>query len=168
MNSSFIRKPENMFALVCLVFSTLGFVFMGALVAKPKVLFGQSLTAITPSIFPSIILGLLALLCLAHLIIAKRNFVPSNEQGIIGIGRGAVFFSIMTVYGLVLVPLGFIISSSITIAVLSWYTGNRSKLQIALIAILAPIFLYLSATRLLAVYLPELDVIELAISRLLG
>lgn len=167
MNSSFLKKPENMFALVCFVLSALGFLFMGALVAKPKTLFGESLTAITPSIFPSFILGSLALLCLAQLVIAKRSYVPNEEEGVIGIGRGAIFFSIMTVYGLILVPFGFIISSAMVVATLSWFTGNRSIVQILLIATIAPVLLYLSATRLLAVYLPELDVIELAISRLL-
>ena len=46
--------------------------------------------------------------------------------------------------------------------------GNRSPLQIGLVSIASPILLYLLATRLLAVSLPELSAIEFAYSRLLG
>ena len=169
MNSEFWKKSENAFVLVCLILSTLAFVFVNALIGKPKVLFGQSLTAITPSIFPSIVLALLAILCVFQLVLSLRKGpVSAAEIGIVGWKRGVVFFGIMTIYGLSLVPVGFVISSAVTLAVLSWFVGNRSIGQIILVSALAPLVLYLAATRLLAVSLPELNFIEIAISRLLG
>lgn len=169
MTNSFWKKSENLFALGCLTLSVLAYLFLGSLIAQPKVLFGKSLTAITPSSFPSIVLGLLIFLCLVHLLLgARKQVTDDSEIGIAGWRRGGIFFGIMTVYGLLLVPLGFIISSTLAIAVLSWFTGNRSIVQIVLVALIAPVLLYLSATRLLAVSLPELNFIEIALSRLLG
>jgi len=46
--------------------------------------------------------------------------------------------------------------------------GNRSPVQIALLSVLSPVLVYLAATRLLAVSLPELNANELLYSRLLG
>jgi putative tricarboxylic transport membrane protein len=169
MNGEFWRKSENVFVLVCLVLSGSAFVFVNALIGKPKVLFGKSLTAIAPASFPSIVLAFLALLCILQLVVNLRKG-PGRVAGggIVGWNRGVVFFGIMTVYALILVPIGFIISSALAVAVLSWFVGNRSILQIAFVSALAPVLLYLAATRLLAVSLPELNFIEIAISRLLG
>ena len=166
MTNDFWKKSDTLFVCLFLILSVLGFVFVGSLIGAPKVLFGASLTAITPSIFPSIILGLLAVLCAAHLVLTARK--PSSAEGIVGWRRGIIFFGIMTVYGLALVPVGFIISSGITLAVLSWFVGNRSIIQIILVSTIAPLALYLAATRLLAVSLPELNFIELAIARVLA
>jgi len=167
MTRSFWRKPESIFAAVCLILSVLAALFVHALIGKPKVLFGESLTAITPSIFPSIVLTLLAILSAAHLVFDMRSHhAEEAAPGIVGWRRGAVFFGIMTIYALVLQPLGFLISSTFALAVLSWFVGNRIIWQIVLVATLAPFLLYLAATRLLAVSLPELDVIERAIAQL--
>jgi putative tricarboxylic transport membrane protein len=74
----------------------------------------------------------------------------------------------MTFYALVMEPFGFLISSIMAMVLLSLQMGNRSVWQIALLSCLSPILLYLAATRLLAVSLPELNLIELAYARLLG
>ena len=167
MKKSFWKTPETLFALTCLVLGGLGFLFVGSLVAEPKVLFGRSLTAITPTLFPSIVLTLMFVLCAIQLLLNFRATAQvQGAPGLEGWRRGALFFGVMTIYALAMVPIGFIISSSITIAVLSLFIGNRNVLQIILVATLAPILLYLAATRLLAVSLPELNVIELAISRM--
>ena len=167
MKQSFWKTPETLFSLTCLFLGGLGFVFLGSLVAEPKVLFGRSLTAITPTLFPSIVLTCMFLLCAVQLVL---NFSAKTQgdgaSGLAGWRRGAVFFGIMTVYALAMVPIGFIISSAITIAVLSLFIGNRNIVQIIAVALLGPVLLYLAATRLLAVSLPELNGIELAISRM--
>ncbi len=165
----FWSTPETLFALTCLAVGALGYVFMGSLVAEPKVLFGRALTAITPSMFPSIVLALLFILC-AILVALQFRSPPDLDgpRGIVGWRRGVVFFAILTVYALLMVPIGFITSSAIATAVLSLFIGNRSIVQVALLSIFGPFLLYLSATRVLAVSLPELNAIEVAISRMLG
>jgi putative tricarboxylic transport membrane protein len=74
----------------------------------------------------------------------------------------------MILYALTMQPFGFLISSAVAIALMSWQLGSRSIVQTLILCFVAPVLLYLAATRLLAVSLPELNVIELAYARLLG
>jgi putative tricarboxylic transport membrane protein len=162
------KTPENYFTLTCLVMSVLALLSIGWLVAAPKLLFGRSLTAITPSLFPQIVLGTLAVLSFALAWQINRN--PPDEaipSGIYGLSRGAAFFGVMTFYALTMTPFGFLISSAISMAALSVLSGNRTVWQIVLLCTLGPALLYLAATRLLAVSLPELNAIELFYARLL-
>jgi putative tricarboxylic transport membrane protein len=162
--------PEIVVLTVLLALSLLGLIFISSLVAPPKLLFGRSLSALAPSLFPSIIFTLLALLCVVLLYLLNQQGGHENEGGLTQgeWRRGAVFFGIMTLYALTLQPFGFLISSAIAVALLSWQMGNRSWVQTALLSLAGPVLLYLAATRLLAVSLPELNVIELAYVRLLG
>ena len=162
--------PQVVVLAILLTLSLLGLIFIGALVASPKLLLGRSLSAIAPSLFPTIILSLLALLCAILLFLLNRSGSHEGE-GRMAHGewrRGGVFFGIMTLYALTMQPFGFLISSAIATALSSWQLGNRSIPQFILLCFAAPVLLYLAATRLLAVSLPELNVIELAYARLLG
>lgn len=164
----FARTPESYFTIGCLVLSVLGLIFMGSLVAAPKLLFGRSLTAIPPSMFPNIIIGALAVLSLVLVLLLSRVPAdPRTQGGIPGWRRGAVFFGIMTFYALAMTPFGFFASSAISLIAISLLTGNRVIWQIVSLAVLAPSLLYLAATRLLAVSLPELNAVELFYARLL-
>ena len=64
--------PDVLIAAVLLVLAGLSLLFLGSLVAPPKPLLGQSMTAITPSMFPSIVLSLLTLLCAIFLVVRIR------------------------------------------------------------------------------------------------
>ncbi len=153
-----------------LVLAVLSVAFIGALVAPPKVLFGRSLTAIPPSLFPLIALSLLALLCGTFIFWRSRNADPDDAASfsIEGWKRGILLFGLMTFYALTMQPFGFLISSAIAMVLISWLAGNRSVWQIVLLSVVGPILLYLTATRLLAVSLPELSVIEFFYARMLG
>ena len=158
---------------MCLFVATLALVFLGSLVAPPKLLFGRSLTAIDPDLFPMIVLAILAVLCAVQLSLAYGRTSDADSEDIAsdvnnGWRRGVVFFGIMVIYALLMSPIGFLLSSALATAALSWQIGNRSIIQIVVLSFGAPILLYLGATRLLAVSLPELNVIELAYSRLLA
>ena len=120
--------------------------------------------------FPAIVISLLAALCAIWLLtLARKGNEAVSEPGLSeGLVRAVALFAIMTFYALAMVPFGFLISSVISIALISLLVGNRSFLQIAVLSIVSPIALYLVATRLLAVSLPELSPIEFAYSRILG
>lgn len=147
---------------------------MPLLVAAPKLLFGRSLSAIAPSLFPSITLSLIAFLAVLVILfswIAGRRrtlaaeLVNGDESDAEDSSGGLIsttfFFALLTGYGLLLKPLGFLISSFLVISATSLLLGNRNWLQILLLAVLAPICLYLVATRAMLVSLPELNQIEL-------
>ncbi len=155
---------------VLLALSLLGLLFMNSLVAEPKLLFGRSLSALEPSLFPSIIFILLALLCTVLLVLLNQQGGHEYKSHLSSsrVSRGVVFFGILILYALTMQPFGFLISSAIAVALLSLQMGNRSIWQVALLSLGGPALLYLAATRLLAVSLPELHIIELAYTRLLG
>lgn len=162
--------PEFLVLAGLLVLSVLGLVFMDALVAQPKLLFGRSLSALAPSLFPKIVMTLLALLCAILLILLRqRGYLdPRIDSRPFNWTRATAFFGIMLVYALTMEPLGFLISSFIAVVALSSLMGSRSIVQIGIVSIAAPVLLYLAATRLLAVSLPELNSIELFYAKMLG
>ncbi len=162
--------PEVISVTVLFVLACVSLLTLNYLVAPPKVLFGRSLTAIPPWLFPAIVISMLAILCAIWLaILARHKNETASEPGLSeGVFRAVALFAIMTFYALAMSPLGFLISTVISLSAISWLVGNRSILQIAVLSIVSPIALYLVATRLLAVSLPELSPIEFAYSRILG
>ena len=164
--------PEVLIVIALLVLSILALVFLGSLVEPPKLLFGRSLTAITPSLFPMIIIAALAIMCAILMFVMRAGGAETTGGGEVlsksEWQRGLAFFAIMIAYALTMAPFGFLISSAISMIALSLLMGTRSVLQIIGVAGLGPVLLYLAATRLLAVSLPELNTIEIFYSRLLG
>jgi len=177
--SHFRLSPEKAIPLVLLAMSILALVFMGQLVAAPKVLMGRSLTAIEPSLFPKLMIASLAVLSALVLLMsfiekkttAEITAEASAEEGPTdwnGIRRAVLLFAFMLFFALTMKPFGFLISASISMLAISVLVGNRSVLQISLLVTLAPAMLYLAATRILAVSLPELNFIELFYAQTLG
>lgn len=138
--------------------------FMNVLVAKPKLLFGRSLNAIEPTLFPTLVLVALAAIAAGILVAHRRTLVivPKGGKESGQLILALQFFAVMVFYALTMVPFGFLISSAIALGAISWLAGNRSLIQIAAVAIVSPILLYIVATRGLAVSLPELSPIEFA------
>lgn len=162
--------PEFAVTLAFLTLASLALIFIGSLVAPPKLLFGRSLTAIAPALFPTLILSAMAALCAALLALRLRRDERDSDEGQVfrGWERGAVLFGLMTLYALTMEPFGFLISSVLAIVSISVLMGNKSAVQIAIISTVGPVALYLAATRLLAVSLPELNAIEFAYARIIG
>ena len=157
-------------AILCAL-SVLSVLFMSQLVAPPKVLFGRSLTAISPTMFPYLILTALAALNALYLYHCKNRpdgFLHEPTLNNDSRTKGALFFAIMLFYSLTMVPFGFFISSALSLAMATILVGNRSVIQIVLVSIVPPVVLYLGATRLLAVALPELSPIEFFYAYVLG
>ena len=181
MNES---KKEILFAAVAGFTALAAILAMPVLVASPKLLFGRSLSAISPSLFPYVTLSLIAFLSAALCIVSFTNIrlkqtrhshesetidesSVSNENEENNSTKKTSFFLLLLGYGLLLKPIGFFISSSIVITLASLLLGNRHWIQITLLAVIAPVCLYLIATRGMLVSLPELNTIELFYSRLI-
>jgi len=165
MKAVFSRlSAEGWLAGALLVIAILCLALMEFLVAKPKLLFGRSLNAIEPSLFPSIVLAMLAILCAAYLVARRRSLLvaanAAREEG--SVILALKFFAILIFYALTMAPFGFLISTALSLAMVSVLTGNRSVLQILAVSLISPVALYLVATRGLAVSLPELSPIEFA------
>lgn len=165
----FEPTPENLTLLGLLIASTLSLACLSVMISTPKALFGGSLSAISPSLFPSIVLVLLAAMCIGTLALNRMAPPEAAAEGLSRSEwlRAIALFGIMTLYALTMGSFGFLISSAIATALIALQMGARGPLQIACVALVAPVLLYLGATRLLAVSLPELSVIEFAYARLL-
>jgi putative tricarboxylic transport membrane protein len=168
-------SPEKAVLTALLAGSLLALLFMGQLIAPPKVLLGRMLTAISPSLFPTLIISALAAFSALVLLLSfagdgHRSDPDAQKVSVdwSGVLRALLLFVCMLFYALSMVPLGFLISSCITLILISLLAGNRSILQIGILATLGPISLYLVATRILAVSLPELNAIELFYAQTLG
>lgn len=145
------------------VISSSALLFTNALIAKPKVLFGRSLSPIEPTLFPSIILTLLVLLCTIYLFTNRNRLLESStSRNYASAFKTIRFFIILVVYAVTMIPFGFLISSAVAMSSIALIAGNRSLVQIFALSIISPITIYLVATRGLAVSLPELSPIEFA------
>lgn len=164
------RTPETLTTIALLVGSILSLIFMNSLVAEPRALFGRSLSAIPPSMFPAISLTIMAILCACALLLIVTGTVAEQGEKMDRAQwlRAILFFAIMVLYALTMSPLGFLISSAIAVTLISLHMGARSLIQIGLVALIGPVALYLAATRLLAVSLPELVAVDLFYSRVIS
>jgi len=180
------QKNVILFAGVTGIIALAAILAMQNLVASPKLLFGRSLSAISPTLFPYITLTLVVLLSAVLILISLVSSKDKKIQDNIALAnvqedtdeltnettdkqwfKKAAFFVLLVAYGLLLKPFGFLISSCLAITASSLLLGNRHWVQIALLAILAPVCLYLVATRGMLVSLPELNQIELFYSHLI-
>ena len=183
-------KKDILFGVISGAIALAAILAMPVLVASPKLLFGRSLSAIAPSLFPYVTLFLIVLLSVAlciitlintrlkhtrtatNSVIASELVTPDAIQTSDARQDGdwvsqALFFLLLVGYGLLLKPIGFFLSSCIVITLASLLLGNRHWVQIGLLAVLAPICLYLIATRGMLVSLPELNTIELLYSQVI-
>lgn len=162
--------PETAVLSVLLALSVVALLFLESLVAPPKLLFGRSLSAVAPSLLPSIVLSALAFLCALVLLLGVRRSEQAAAPSRVGPEwrRAAGFFGIMLLYAVTMRPFGFLISSAVSVVLLSALMGSRSWAATGALALAGPVVLYLAATRLLAVSLPEHHFIEVAYARLLG
>ncbi|AKS47199.1 putative tricarboxylic transport membrane protein [Octadecabacter temperatus] len=169
-NKNLFKSPEVKMLVVLFLGAVLSLVFLSFLVAEPKALFGRSLSAIAPTLFPGIVLFLMAVMCGIEFFMIRAGTVAEPEEGMSRPEwvRAAMLFGTLTLFALTMQPFGFLISTAIATTLISLQMGARSPIQIALVAIVGPVALYLAATQLLAVSLPELNSIELFYSRVLS
>lgn len=120
-----LKSPETQMLLALFVAAVLSLIFMQSLVAAPKVLFGRSLSAISPSLFPSIVLSLMALMCAGALLMIRSGVVAEQAERMVRAEwiRAVVMFGIMVLYALTMAPFGFLISTAIAVTLISLQMG---------------------------------------------
>ena len=126
-------------------------------VEEPVIIFGQSLNALDPTLFPRILAVGFVLLggwyAVVSLGLRERNgFRDLDRQACINVGVSIGAFAL---YAVAMEPLGFVLSSVLLILGLSAFYGARNLFLIALVGIGVPITIYMIFTRLLQVFLPE-------------
>ena len=125
-------------------------------VEKPVIVFGQSLNALDPTLFPRIVavgmFGLGIWLFFKSFNLNEHNrFRDLDWEACINVGVSVVSF---TLYALLMEPLGFVLSSVLLVGGLSIFYGIRNIALIAGVSIVIPVAIYFVFTRALQVFLP--------------
>ena len=143
-------------AVVFIVFAIVLFFITPYQVEKPAIVFGQSLNALDPTLFPRIVaiflLGLGGWLFFESFSLTERNgFRDLDREAYVNVGVSVGAF---TLYAVLMEPLGFILSSILLVGGLSIFYGVRNLLLVAAVSILVPVAIYFTFTRMLQVFLP--------------
>jgi putative tricarboxylic transport membrane protein len=144
-------------AVFLILFSILFYVLIPYQIAKPKLFMGRVLMGMKPTLFPRLtMIGLLGL-SIWYLIqsfnLWEKNLFKDLDRK--SLTRIVVTFIILVAYALLLEPLGFVLSSALTVGTLTLYLGNRNIFILFLVIIVIPLAIFFIFTRALRVSLPE-------------
>jgi putative tricarboxylic transport membrane protein len=155
-------KKLNFNSYASLVFIALGafiFLVIPTQIEKPLIIFGQSLNALDPTLFPSIVaLGFIGLgvwsFFVSFSIDQTNGFTNLDREAYVNV---AITMAALFAYALLMVPMGFIPSSAVLVAGLSYFFGIRNIPLILAIGLGVPTATYFIFTKGLKVFLPEIS-----------
>jgi len=145
-------------ALICLSAALLS-IIMPQLVESGGIEIGRSYTTMSPSLIPRLIFGVLAVVAGIATVAAVKRFrevktvSPGDEFE--RFGRAAIVAVVVLAYALTVTWLGFILSTMIVAAVLSYFLGLRNPLAYIPGVLIIPILIRFVFERLLLISLPR-------------
>ncbi len=156
----FIRRKVNfntITACFLIVFSAVLLIIIPDQIAKPKLLMGRALMGLKPTLFPYIAGSLLLLLSIWYLVksfsLDETNLFRQLDRN--GALKVSVSIAVFLAYALLMVPLGFVVSTFLAMLVLTTFFGNRNFVIGISISVAVPLIVFFGFTRLLSVSLPE-------------
>ena len=169
------RQADARFTAVVLVLALLALAFSGWLVVDAPIPLDRDLLAMSPRVFPFLILLSTAVVASIFLGLRMREIgADTAAAGTVDatISRTAMlrqlaFLVISVTCALVLNTLGFMITMFILMASTSILVGNRNPLQILGSSILIPLGFYIAVTHVMRTALPEIDLVQRALAPLL-
>ncbi|MFL2546204.1 MAG: tripartite tricarboxylate transporter TctB family protein [Candidatus Rariloculaceae bacterium] len=164
-------QADIAFTAVVLLLAVLALIFGGWLIAQPPIPLGSDILAMSPSVFPTLIVAGTAIVSLLFLVGQARvgmlwrtpgTSAPATQAA--AIYRQILFVAITVACALALPLLGFLTTMFLLMASTSILVGNRSPIQILSLSIVLPLSFYVAVTHVLRTELPEADVIERALA----
>ena len=171
-----VRQADVRFAAVALVLSVLALLFSGRLIVDAPISLDRDLLAMSPRVFPYLILFGTVAVAAIFLAIRVRDAGSGSASAVGTIDAAAsraaamrqlAFLIISVACALVLNTLGFIVTMFILMASTSILVGNRKPLQILGISLAIPLGFYIAVTHVMRTALPEIDVVQRALAPLL-
>lgn len=168
------RHPDARFTAVVLALSALALVFSGQLIVDPPIPLSGDLLAMSPRVFPFLILlstVAVAMTFLAFRVREVEHLRPETAYSVVSraaLVRQLVFLVITVSCALLLSTLGFIITMFILMVSTSILVGNRNPVQILGISILIPLGFYIAVTHVMRTALPEIDLVQRGLQPLLS
>ncbi|MGI9257400.1 MAG: tripartite tricarboxylate transporter TctB family protein [Gammaproteobacteria bacterium] len=167
-------QADVTFTAVVFAIAVLALVFGGWLIADPPIPLGPDILAMSPRVFPTLILLATAVVSFIFLVLSHKNgtmFRSGSNVAVEGrhgaLIRQGLFVVITVCCALVLTTVGFLTTMFVLIASTAVLVGNRSIAQILAISIVIPLSFYIVVTHVMRTELPEADVIERALQPIL-
>ncbi len=120
-------------------------------VGKPVTLFGAPAEGLAPDAMPRMVLVALFVAAAAGLVTSFRK--GGGQYARPGL-RVLVTSGASFLFAAVLIPLGFVLASALTVGLLAIYLGGRHPIGLALAGFGVPVAIYLIFTRVLHISLP--------------
>lgn len=127
------------------------YVLVPGQVGKPVTLFGAAPQGLSPDAMPRIIL--IAIIG-AALVGAAKSFRQAATRITLPNRAVAITCAASFLFAAVLVPVGFVLASAMTVLLLAGFLGGRQPIGLALSGIAVPLAIYLIFTRVLHIALP--------------
>ena len=171
-----VRQADVRFAAVALVLSVLAFLFSGRLIVDAPIPLDRDLLAMSPRVFPYLILFGTVVVAAIFLGMRIRGAGPDRDVAFgptdaaasrAAMLRQLAFLIISVGCALLLNTLGFIITMFILMATTSILVGNRKPLQVLGISLAIPLAFYIAVTHVMRTALPEIDLVQRALAPLL-
>jgi putative tricarboxylic transport membrane protein len=168
-----VARPQAdiAFTAVVLLLAVLALIFGSWLIVQPPIPLGPDILAMSPSLFPTLIVAVTAIVSLLYLVGQARIGMlwktPGTSEPVAqaaAIYRQIFFVAITVGCALALTSLGFLTTMFLLMASTSILVGNRSPIQILSLSIVLPLSFYIAVTHVLRTELPEADVIERALA----
>ncbi len=170
------RQADVRFTAVVLVLSVLALLFSGSLIDEPPIPLDRDMMAMSPRVFPYLILLSTVAVAAIFLGIRIREADPGGDitaaAGYRAASRTAIlrqvaFLVITVACALLLNTLGFLITMFLLMVSTSILVGNRNPVQVLGISILIPLGFYIAVTHVMRTALPEIDLVQRALTPLL-
>ncbi|MDA1090782.1 MAG: tripartite tricarboxylate transporter TctB family protein [Proteobacteria bacterium] len=151
---------NTVFGVLFVVASAVLFLIIPGQIEKPLFVLDENVNALKPNLFPRLAAigfgGLGVWLFFRSFSIDEKNkFKNLDRQAIANV---LVTLVMMSVYGPLMMQIGFVVSSAVVIAALSTFFGNRSYGLTAAISIVIPVSIFFVFTNLLATSLPPFPI----------
>lgn len=167
-------QADVTFTAVVFALAFLALVFGGWLIADTPIPLGRDILAMSPRVFPTLILLATAVVSFIFLVLSHRNgtmfrndlsIAAADRQG--ALIRQGLFVVITVGCALVLTTLGFLTTMFVLMVSTALLVGNRNIAQILAISIVIPLSFYIVVTHIMRTELPEADVVERALQPIL-
>ena len=137
-------------------------IFMPYLIGSGGIETAREFLTLTPAFFPSLTMGLLAVVCVPYAIGAVRGLAKSNEahtaDDLSRLKRAGFMFVIAVFYAGVMSWMGFILSTMLVAFVVSYFLGLRKPLAFLPAVAIAPILIRFMFERWLYIALPRSEI----------
>lgn len=160
-------RADVTFAAVVLVLAVLALIFGSWLIAQPLIPLGPDILAMSPSVFPTLVLvgtTIVSFIFLASQVWRGTLWYATDREDNTGcpdaLYRQGFFVVITVTCALLLTSLGFLSTMFLLMASTSILVGNRSLVQILTLSLVLPFCFYTAVTHVLRTELPEADFIE--------